>query len=98
MEEFITVFDEYMVENTHSIIRRSTNLLDPVPVLIKKVKDVFANREAQANFRETFGHTKNHTFSKNQMRYFETESSIIDFESYPLHIFTTISTAVQNCR
>ena len=75
MEEFITVFDEYMVENTHSIIRRSTNLLDPVPVLIKKVKDVFANREAQANFRETFGHTKNHTFSKNQMRYLKLKAA-----------------------
>ena len=52
MKEFVTVFDEYIVENTHSIIRRSTNLLDPVPVLIKKVNDVLANREAQANFRE----------------------------------------------
>ena len=75
LETFVTIFDEYVVENTHSIIRRTINLLDPMSVMVKKVKAIFANTTAQATFRETFGYTKNYTFSKNEMRYLKLKAT-----------------------
>ena len=55
MEEFFTIFNEYVGENMKAIIIHSTDLLDSVPVLTKKVKDIFAGKQSQATFRETFG-------------------------------------------
>ena len=63
------------MENTHSIIRKTINLLDPVSVMVKKVKAIFANKTAQATFRETFGYTKNYTFSKNEMHYLKLKAA-----------------------
>ena len=68
MEQFITSFDEYPVEHTHSVVRRVTNLTNELSVVIRKIKNVFANKQSQANFRETFGHVKNYTFGKNKLK------------------------------
>ena len=55
MEGFFTIFNEYVGENMKSIISHGTDMLDSVPVLTKKVKDIFASKQSQATFRETFG-------------------------------------------
>ena len=58
MQQFITSFDEYPVEHTHSVVRKVTNIADEPNVVIRKIKNVFANKQSQANFQETFGHIK----------------------------------------
>ena len=68
LEESTIALDEYPVEHTHSIVRRSTNITDEPNIVIRKVKNVFSNKESQKNFRATFGHVKNFTFAKNKLK------------------------------
>ena len=69
IENNIAAFvDEYGVENTHSILTRSSKITDTAEMLITKMKDIFANKETQQHFPETFGHEKDHSFSQGQMR------------------------------
>ena len=49
----LALFDEYPVENAHSIIRAKTNDSDTAEQLIQKAKASFQAKQAQTNFRRT---------------------------------------------
>ena len=61
---YITITDEYGVENTHSIIRSKTKSFDSVAQLIKKVKTIFHDKRNLQNFQSSFMPPKNFTFSQ----------------------------------
>ena len=68
LENYSVSLDEYPVEHTHSIAQRVSQITDEPSVVTSNLKNVFANKEAQANFRETFGHVKNYIFGRNQLK------------------------------
>ena len=68
LENYSVSLDEYPVEHTHSIAQRVSQITDEPSVVTSTLKNVFANKEAQANFRETFGHVKNYIFGRNQLK------------------------------
>ena len=49
LQNYITVFDEYPVENTHSILRAQTKPSDTADELRKKAKAIFQSKEKQSN-------------------------------------------------
>ena len=50
LQNHITVFDEYPVEDKHSILRAQTKPSDTADELRKKAKAIFQSREKQSNF------------------------------------------------
>ena len=54
LQSNLVLFDEYPVENAHSIIRARTNDSDTAKQLIQKAKASFQAKQAQTNFREHF--------------------------------------------
>ena len=68
-----TIFDEYSVENTHSILRAQTNQSDTSEQLTKKAKIIFGSKEHQMNFRSTFTPPKQFTFSLQQLQFLKTK-------------------------
>ena len=60
--------DEYIVEHIHSIIHRNTSSSDSIDQLPKKVSDIFASRERQANFRASFTPPKIYVFSRSEIQ------------------------------
>ena len=66
---YITVFDEYPVENTHSILRAQTKSSDSADQLRKKAKTIFQSKEKQCNFRSFFTAPKQFSFSHNQLQF-----------------------------
>ena len=69
LQNHITVFDEYPVENTHSIIRAQTNPYDSAEQLRKKAKSIFQSKERQSNFRSFFTAPKQFSFSQQQLQF-----------------------------
>ena len=64
-----TIFDEYPVENTHSIIRAQTQPSDTAKKLQERAKCIFQSKSEQANFRFNFTPPKQFHFSQPQIRY-----------------------------
>ena len=54
IRNYVTVFDEYPVENTHSILRAQTKTSDKADQLRQKAKIIFQSKEKQSNLRSYF--------------------------------------------
>lgn len=54
----LVIFDEYPVENTHSIIRSKTNTHDTAEQIQKKAKVVFQSKMEQQHFKQHFTQPK----------------------------------------
>ena len=67
LQSNLVLFDEYPVENAHSIIRARTNNSDTAEQLIQKAKASFQAKQAQTNFREHFTPTKHLLISQNSL-------------------------------
>ena len=63
-----TIFDEYPVENTHSIIRAQTQPSDTADKLQQRAKGIFQSKTKQANFRSNFTPPKHFHFSQQQLK------------------------------
>ncbi|KAL9974746.1 hypothetical protein ACROYT_G011827 [Oculina patagonica] len=70
---FLVMFDEYPVENAHSIIRSKTNDSDTVENLRQKAKATFQAKAAQHTFKSCFVPPSNFTFSQHQLTYLKTK-------------------------
>ena len=77
-----TIFDEYPVENTHSILRAQTHQSDTAEQLTKKAKIIFGSKERQMNFRSAFTPPKQFTFSLQQLQFLKT-TIISKIHSHP---------------
>lgn len=66
---YLTITDEYPVENTHSILRAQTKPSDTAAQLTKKAKTIFQSKEKQCNFRSYFTSPKKFSFSHKQLKY-----------------------------
>ncbi|XP_028410469.1 uncharacterized protein LOC114533084 [Dendronephthya gigantea] len=64
-----TIFDEYPVENTHSIIRAQTQPTDTAEKLQQRAKSIFQSKTKQANFRSNFTPPKQFNYSQQQLKY-----------------------------
>ena len=73
IRQFITVTDEYPVENVHSIIRAQTCDGDSLEMLERKAKAVFQSRTSQFNFRSQFTPPNSYIFSHNQLKCLKVE-------------------------
>ncbi|KAL9975508.1 hypothetical protein ACROYT_G012677 [Oculina patagonica] len=69
LKNYITIFDEYPVENTHSILRSQTKDYDTPDDLRKKAKSIFQSKEKQSHFRSFFTAPKQFSFSHNQLQF-----------------------------
>ena len=69
LRKYITIFDEYPVENTHSILRAQTKSSDTADQLRKKAKAIFQSKEKQSNFRSFFTSPKQFSFSHSQLQF-----------------------------
>ena len=67
IKENITIFDEYAVENAHSIFRAQTKSYFTVSQLIQRAKSTFASKSLQHNFRSAFTPPRYYSFNKNQL-------------------------------
>ncbi len=65
--ENVTLFDEYGVENVHSILRAQTKSYFTVEQLCNKAKTIFASKLQQHNFRSAFTSPKCYSFSIKQL-------------------------------
>ena len=63
------IFDEYPVENTHSIIRAQTKPSDTSSKLQQRAKSIFQSKAKQTNFRSTFTPAKPFSFSQKQVNF-----------------------------
>ena len=54
LTNYITIFDEYLVENTHSILRSQTKVSDTANELREKAKSIFQSKDKQLHFRSFF--------------------------------------------
>ena len=63
------IFDEYPVENTHSIIRAQAQPSDTAEKLRQRAKCIFQSKTKQANFRSNFTPPKQFHFSQQQVKY-----------------------------
>jgi hypothetical protein len=64
-----TIFDEYPVENTHSILRAQTKPSDTAEKLTNRAKSIFESKQRQANFRSIFIPPKEFNFSQQQLQF-----------------------------
>ena len=67
LRNYIAIFDEYPVENTHSILRAQSKPSDTAEQLRKKAKQIFQSKEQQANFRSHF--TSSFLLEKSSLSY-----------------------------
>jgi len=68
-KQWPTAFDEYPVENTHSILRAQTKSSDSASQLSQKAKSIFESKSRQTNFRSVFTPPKNFSFSQSQLQF-----------------------------
>ena len=66
---FLLMFDEYPVENAHSIIRSKTNDSDTVEQLQQNAKASFQAKAAKCTFKSCFTPPSSFTFRQKQLRY-----------------------------
>ena len=69
LTNYITIFDEYPVENTHGILRSQTKVSDTANELRKKTKSIFQSKDKQSHFRSFFTTPKQSSFPHNQLRF-----------------------------
>ena len=69
LKNYITIFDEYPVENTHIILRSQTKDSDMADDLRKKAKSIFQSKEKQSHFRSFFTAPKQFSFSHSQLQF-----------------------------
>ena len=69
LKNYITIFDEYPVEKTHSILRSQTKGSDTADELSKKAKSIFQSKDKQSHYRSFFTTPKQFSFSHNQLRF-----------------------------
>ena len=74
-KNWLTVSDEYPVENTHSVIRAQTKHSDTAAILTRKVKSIFQSKAKQVNFRSIFTPPKQFSFSHGQLKYLKLKCS-----------------------
>ena len=66
---FLLMFDDYPVENAHSIIRSKTNDSDTVEQLQQNTKASFQAKAAQCTLKSYFTPPSSFTFRQKQLRY-----------------------------
>ena len=67
VRNYVTLLDEYGVENTHSILRAQTKPYYTVEQLAQKAKSIFASKSEQHNFRSAFTPPQYYSFSGKQL-------------------------------
>ena len=77
VRENITLFDEYGVENVHSIVRAQTKSHFTSNQLAKQAKAIFASKGKQHNFRSAFTPPKYYSFTTNQLMSLKTKVASI---------------------
>ena len=77
LRNYIAIFDEYPVENTHSILRAQSKPSDTAEQLRKKAKQIFQSKEQQANFRSHFTSPSPFSFSQNQLQFLKVKCAQI---------------------
>ena len=68
LRNYIAIFDEYLVENTHSILHSQTKGSDSADELRKRAKSVFQSKGKQSDYRSFFITPRQFSFSHNQLR------------------------------
>ena len=68
LRNYIAIFDEYPVENTHSILRSQTKGSDSADELRKRAKSIFQSKGKQSDYRSFFITPRQFSFSHNQLR------------------------------
>ena len=79
IRNYVTVFDEYPVENTHSILRAQTKPSDNADQLRQRAKIIFQSKEKQSNFRSYFTAPKHFSFSQNQLQFLKVKCAQVIF-------------------
>jgi len=69
LRTYITIFDEYPVENIHSILRAQTKPSDSADELRNKAEQIFESKEQQTTFRSAFTSPSQVSFSQNQLQF-----------------------------
>ena len=69
LKDYISIQDEYGVENCHSIIRGNTNSWDTADQLTFEAKSLFTTKDRQHNFRSHFTPPKSYIFSRKQLKF-----------------------------
>lgn len=64
----LLAFTDYLVEYFHSIIRDQTSPHSTPEQITKTCRSIFASKQRQANFRQTFLPPKNFLLSRNQLK------------------------------
>ena len=87
LQNYITVFDEYPVENTHSILRAQTKPSDTADELCRKAKAIFQSKEKQSNFKSFFTSPEQFSFSHNQLQFLKVKCAkvLTDMVKKKLH-------------
>ena len=67
LRNYIAIFDEYLVENTHSILHSQTKGSDSADELRKRAKSIFQSKGKQSD-RSFFTTPRQFSFSHNQLR------------------------------
>ncbi len=68
LQNSIVAFTEYPVEYFHSIIRDQTAPHSTADQITKIARSIFASKEGQQNFRQTFLPAKSYILSRNQLK------------------------------
>ena len=68
MMQNLNIFDEYPVENFHSILRAQTNHADSSHTLRQKAKALDGSKVAASNFSSVYAVPKNYTFSRDRLQ------------------------------
>ena len=68
LRNYIAIFDEYLVENTHSILHSQTKGSDSADELRKRAKSIFQSKGKQSDYRSFFITPRQFSFSHNQLR------------------------------
>ena len=77
LRNYIAIFDEYPVENTHSILCAQSKPSDTAEQLRKKATQIFQSKEQQANFRSHF--TSPSQFSFPRTNYNSLKSNVLKY-------------------
>ena len=64
-----TLFDEYPVENTHSIFRAQKKPTDTPEKLTSRAKSIFESKQRQVNFRSIFTPPRQFNFCQQQLQF-----------------------------
>lgn len=72
-QKWPSIFDEYPIENTHSIFRAQTQATDNADDLERKAKVIFESKSRQSNFRTIFTPPRKFFFSQRQLVYLKTQ-------------------------